>query len=168
MKVIIAHLNSTNDLSQFNLFMLKDTCESFGIQESAKVNTPEKLLEKLEKTRGESILLFTNFPPNSSWLGSGKTIKTEDKGSYIHRYWEADSYAESNELFGKIAIDYTFKAVHFITGAPENIISDEYLKSLVPEIIATVTRRGKWIGEDLNYRELYYGFLQRKIKEALK
>jgi hypothetical protein len=131
------------------------------------VTTAERLTETLEENKDQEFLLFTNFPPDSSYPDSGKPILTYDDGEYIRKGWEADAYSRTTVLFNDIFNKYKFKAVHFITGAPVSKADDKMLKSLSPEIYVTVTRKNNWVHPDLIYEHLYMIFIADNIKEAV-
>jgi hypothetical protein len=141
--------------------------KNLGLDLPVKVFSEQDLLRALDNMKDECIL-FTNFPPDSSYPGNSKLINIRDKGDYYNRSWDADSYEISHALFRKIVGNYKLKAIHFLTGASENKISDKnlfYFSS--SETIVTVTRRKELMAKVSEYPKLYKQFILKKIKESL-
>ena len=167
MKVILANINGAPELEVRHSIKLKKTCEALGLEHPIHANSAEELIDILSEHKEEDLLLFSNFPPNSSYPDSGKSINLVDEGDYISRSWEADYYSISQSLFVALEKRHKFKAIHFITGAPSFILEDKHIRSLFPRTHLTIIRKKDWIGKESNYQELFRLHLEEKIKEAL-
>jgi len=167
MIVILATINGPADLSASEAATLREFCISKGIGKPVQVSTAEELNEALEKNSSEGYLLFSNFPPDSSYPGSGKSISIKTKNGVEESSWEADSYTKSSALFGKICKKHHIKGLHFITAAPENVISDENLKSISPTTLISVQRKKDWIQPEYDFHALYRLYVTKKIKETI-
>ena len=168
MKIILAEINGTPELQVRQAIRLKKYCESLGLEHPVNVNSVEELIDELGECRGLDVLLFSNFPPDSSYPASGKSIKLVEEGDHISRSWEADSYSTSQGLFKALEKRHTFKAIHFITGAPDFILKDECIRSLFPGIPLSITRKKEWIHSGRDYQELYRSHIEEKIRAALR
>ena len=166
LRVILAEINGTPELEVRQAIKLKKTCEFMGLEHPVNVNSAANLIDLLGEDKNQSFLLFSNFPPNSSYPDSGKSINLVDKGEYISRSWDADSYSISQNLFTALEKRYTFTAVHFITGAPPFMLSDDLIKSLFPRTLLTIIRKKDWINSETNYQELYRLYIEKKIRET--
>lgn len=167
MIVIIAKINGSTELSKMEASEVNETCKKMNIPVPINVSTSGKLKEVLEKHKDQDCLLFSNFPPDSEYPGSGKRVEKYVKNDITYRFHKADSYVKSNALYNEIFAKYSFNAIHFITGAPENMISDEMLKSLSPNTLITVNRNNDWIHPNTIYSQSYKRFVMKKIKEAV-
>lgn len=167
MKIILAEINGTPELEVRHAIKLRKTCEELGLEHPINVNSAEELIDMLGEYKGQDILLFSNFPPDSSYPTSGKSMKLVDKGDYIARSWEADAYSISKKLFTALEERYIFKAIHFITGAPSLRLKDEHIISLFPETPLTITRKRDWINAELDYQLLYRMYVEKMISESL-
>jgi len=167
MKIILAEINGSPELDFRQARKLNKICDEMGLGHPVNVNSVAELIDVLGDNKGQSVLLFSNFPPNSSYPDSGKSMKLVDEGDYISRSWEADSYSLSQKLFTVLEKKYIFKAIHFITGAPCFILGDGLIKSLFLEIPLTIIRKKDWIKGEKSYWELYRFHIEKKIKEAL-
>lgn len=167
MLVILAEINGSPQLKVREAIQLKKTCEKLGIPHPVNINTVEDLIDLLGEDSKKRVLLFTNFSPNSSYPESGISMNFKDEGDKISRSWLADSYSISQNLFTTLNKRYKFKAIHFITGAPDLILTDEIIKSVVPDIPITITRKKEWIKTGEDYQHQYRLFIEEKIKNAL-
>lgn len=167
MVVINAEINGTPSLSGHTVAKLKDFCKKVNIFHFGNVYTIEVLAAKLEFNKHHNIILFSNFPPDSSYPESGKKTGVKMVNNIKCRSIEADSYSKSTSLFKDLLNKYNFKSIHFITGAPEDMVSSQQLLSLSESAISTVTRKADWIHPDLDYEQMFYLYLTRKIKETV-
>jgi len=168
MLVILAELNGSPELEVREAIKLKKSCEKLGIPHPVNINTVEDLIDLLGEDRDQSFLLFSNFPPNSSYAGSGESMNLVDEGDTISRSWPADSYSISLSLFKTLNTRYSFDAIHIITGAPHLILTDEKIKAIFPDLPITIKRKKVWIESGESYQHLYRLFVEEKIKEALQ
>jgi hypothetical protein len=95
MVVIIAEINGSSSLSGHETSKLKEHCKAMGTDEFQYAYTTDNLSKLLEQNRDQKFLLFSNFPPESSYPKSGKTLKEFEKGDNIYRSWDAYSYLKS-------------------------------------------------------------------------
>lgn len=167
MKIILAEINGTPELAVRHAIKLKKTCEELGLEHPINVNSAEELIDILGEHKGQDILLFSNFPPDSSYPTSGKSMKHVDMGDYIARSWEADYYSISKKLFTALEKTYTLKALHFITGASSLRLKDEDITSMFPGTPLTITRKKDWIYSEIDYQLHYRKHVEKKIKETL-
>ncbi len=168
MIVIIAEINNREDMPVSEASKLNQVCTAIGVKLLINIHSVEKLTEVLEKNKKNTCLLFSNFPPNSSYPESGKSINMVDKGDYYLLSWDADSYSKSLPFFKGLCTKYKLKAIHFITGAPEKRIGDDLLKALSPHTPMTITRKDVLITPAHNYALLYRLLIVQKIKEAIR
>jgi hypothetical protein len=164
MQIIIAHLNNSENLSTKEVSSIKMQIPE--ISRVIIVNRVSDFNEMLEMIKEDSIL-FSNFPPNSSYPESGKKLNYEEKEYYINRYWEADSYSKSTELFNKVNENGYIKSIHFMTGAPHTMVNIETLWALLPNKKITCQSTGGWIGHGKNFMDLKFLYILNKIKEGL-
>lgn len=160
MLILIANINGSKGLEEIESAAINTEIKKLGLDLPVKVFSEHNLLKALDNMKDECIL-FTNFPPDSSY---SKSVK----GSYYSRSWNAYSYEISHGLFSKIADNYSLKAIHFLTGAPESMVSDKmlfYFSS--PETIVTVTRRNQLMAKVNEYPRMYRQFIIKKLKESL-
>ena len=168
MLVILAEINGSPELKVREAIRLKKSCEELGIPHPVNINSVEDLIDLLGEERDQGCLLFSNFPPNSSYPESGKSMNLVDEGNSISRSWEAGSYTTSRNLFGVLNKRYSFKAIHFVTGAPEMFLTDDMIKSLFPGTSVTIQRKREWLKTKSDYQHLYRLFVEEKIQEALQ
>ena len=166
MIVINAYINGHPTLSTRGIAEIGEFCKSVDIDQPVNVFQAEKVEEILEENRNQKVLLFSNFPPDSSYPGSKKTNGTEEAGDENRTAWDADSYLKSRSLFESWTGKYNFKTIHFITGAPQEKLSDDMLKSLSEIIPITVTRKRDWLNSTIEFEKLYVIFMKIKIGEA--
>jgi hypothetical protein len=165
MIVVIAELNKNLVTDYLNIVKLKDGCLKAGAEHVFVAQTADELKDVLRENKYNKILLFSNFPPNSSYPDSGKTMKQVDKGSYTVRAFEADSYSKSMDFFLSLLKDpKKFIKIHFITGAPKQVLKDEQLKSLSPDTKITVLRKKDYMDENLDYNKLIQNYVVEKIQ----
>ncbi len=168
MLVILAEINGSPELEVREAIMLKKSCEKLGIPHPVNIDSVEDLIDLLGEDSDQSFLLFSNFPPNSSYYGSGKSMNFVDEGDTISRSWLADSYSVSLSLFKTLNKRSSFKAIHIITGAPDLILTDEMFNAIFPDLPNTIKRKREWINSGENYQHQYRLYIEEKIKEALQ
>jgi len=166
MIVINAYINGHPTLSSKGNAEIREFCKTVDIDPPVNVFQVGKLIEILQENRNQKVLLFSNFPPDSSYPGSGEKKRTKKEQGQDYESWNADSYSRSKSLFEAWTGKYNFKTIHFITGAPQEELSDEMLKSLSAIIPITVTRKRDWIHSTIEFEKLYVGFMKVKIVEA--
>ncbi len=168
MKVIIASINGRPALTDIIAENLAGECTKMGIQPPLYLQTLENISNTLTENKNKEFLMFTNFPPDSSYEGSGKTITRKEEGDLIYESWEADSYKKSKEFFSSICIEHSFKAIHFITGAPEEIASDGIIRNCACGNLVSIKRKSGWLKSEIPYSSLLKRYILEKIREQLK
>jgi hypothetical protein len=167
MLVINAEINRFPFFSSRAGAKIKEFCKTLDIMEPLSVYTTEELRGNLTNNLEESILLFSNFPPDSSYPDSGMSRKNYRKDELGYPSLESDSYTRSLSFFTVLCLKYKFKAIHFITAAPEEKLSDDRIRSLSGIIPITVTRKKEWIHQGRNYEQMCSLFMIQKIREAV-
>lgn len=165
MNIIIANLNDKQDLLRTEMAVLEITLKKLG----ATLIFYEFNLERLAETVNScetDILLFTNFPPDSSYPESEKSLQYIEQETCIERYYEADGYKRSTAFFDELRHKSKFRAVHFITGAPKDLVPDEFLKAVFGDVPTTIKRRHDWIGAGENYNKLYLKYIESAVRKT--
>jgi hypothetical protein len=165
MKILIANLNDKQELLRTEMALLEINLKEFGATSIFYVFNLERLAEAVNSCKTD-IVLFTNFPPDSSYPESGKSIRYIEKETSIERYYEADGYKRSAAFFGELRHNGEFRAVHFITGAPKDIVPDEFLKAVFSDVPTTIKRRRDLIGDGANYNKLYLKYIESTVRKT--
>lgn len=163
MKIINARINSEAALSSTGSAQLAKTCTFLGIDPPVGVYDETQLLNILEYNKDKELVLFSNFPPNSSYPDSN-SFKSNFRRSDA---WIADSYSITQSLFIDISAKYNFKAVHVISSAPRNMLGIDFLQSLFPDALVTLKRNSEFISGKLGYSISYRAYMEGRIKESL-
>ena len=166
LKVIIANINGSIGIEESESAAIITEIKNMGLELPVKVFSEMKLLEVLEDNPLEDFILFTNHPPNSSYPETDKEYKDLDNGSYSRQSSLADSYSKTHTFFTYITNKYNFKAIHFLTGAPKDMVSDKDLKSYSDTEI-TVTRRKDLLVKVSEYPGLYKQYILTKLQETI-
>ncbi len=156
MKIIYAYINGPAGADGPDRKKLLEFCKVRGLEPPLHVFSAGDLARALENVREEPVLLFSNFPPDSSYPRLNDTEK-----------WKADSYAQSTALFRDWFANYKFAGIHFVTGAPEEVLSDDDLKSLAPEKKISIIRKNKWIGEHADFGQIFTIYIEGEIEKHL-
>jgi hypothetical protein len=157
MTIIISELNSSSSLSLRSRTNLTESCRLYQIEPPIYTYSPEELTKILEENKDGKILLFSNFPPDSSFKNNKIAVES----------WEVDSYSQSMSLFKEWINKYSFKGIHIITGAPREKLGDREIKSLDHNIDLTITRKKNWVHPTLDYDKLFLTFIIEKIREIV-
>lgn len=156
MKIIYAYINGPAEAEGPDRIKLLEFCKIRGLKPLLYVFSEGDLAQALENGREEPVLLFSNFPPDSSYPRLNDTEK-----------WKADSYAHSTSLFRNWFANYKFAGIHFVTGAPETQLSDDDLKALAPEKKISVIRKKKWLGKYADFGQIFTTYLEGEIEKHL-
>ena len=157
MIIIYAYINARFTYEVPGRMKLAEFCIQNGFHAPFFINTTEGMELLLEQNRDETILLFSNFPPNSSYPENRR--KNPDKS------WEADSYERTGRHFSEWTTRYRFAAIHIVTGAPESVLSDESIKGYLPDQKITVIRKGKWAQEGVDYENVFTSYMIETIRK---
>lgn len=166
MKVVIANINELKGLDISFVIKMLRVCNDLGISPPIYVRTAKSLLQILEESENEKILLFSNFPPDSSYP------KDEDISSGFVNYdfirsAALESFSKSIFLLAKIGVSKRLAAIHIITCALPEVISDEFLRSLLPGSPTMIKRTDENIITDTYFELIYSKYIIEKVKEAL-
>lgn len=146
---------------------LNEYCKSAGLNEPVNVNSEEALREKLQEYKGEQIILLSNFPPDSSYRRATSAKSGLPYQKTAERPTEGFSYERSNSLFRELCAGYNFRAIHFITGAPDNSVNIGELVALFPETMITMIRKNEFLGEGQSYHSALCDYMIRRIRESV-
>ena len=159
MRVINARINSNSVLSGTDATHLYSTCSVYGVPSMINVFNSEQLITAMERFKDEKIMIFSNYPPNSSYPGSENFgVKLEEGNA-----WIADAYSMSAKLFVLIAYKYDVEAIHFISGAPEQMINEKKLQRLLPKTTVTFKSYGDFYSS-FSFENEYVNYFASKIK----
>lgn len=167
MTVILAQINGEVKLSGGELDKFKKACFKVGINQVLSASSVQRLQEILGTIETNECILFSNFPPNSTYPGSEKPTIYTDLGDYIGRSYEADSYAKSTALFSSICRKYHLMAIHFITGAPQSMVDEAYLKSVCKGTPISYQPNKQWVIPGNNYAVFYRVHVTELIQSAM-
>ena len=167
MKVIIANINGIDELIDFEVSKINEFCLGLGIASPVLVHTIERLTKTLEENMSENFILFSNFPPDKSYESKRKADGYLEYDDQVDEYWQSYSYSKSKMHFKNLLTNYDFKAVHFITAAPEERVSNILLKSLFPIMPISVIRKETWRSGALSFAHYYTIYITEKIQEAV-
>jgi hypothetical protein len=140
-----------------------------GIEDYTNVFTVEKFIKELEANKDEEILLFSNFPPNTYYQDHPDSQTISDTyGNGAPEDWKVPAYQVSAGLFSQVCQKYKFKAIHFITGAHLQQVSDSRIRSLTNQIPTTIKRKRDWFIKGANPDVMLRLYLLQKIKDELR
>ncbi len=164
MIVIISEINGSQMFDSSHMLKLKSEFDSLDVEMLIYVYSDEELLQVLRENKYKNFIVFSNFPPNSSYPGSGKKMNYKDEGSELTRSWEADSYSMTKGLFEDICSKYKILEIHFLTGAPVQMVSDEFIKSVSQTARITITRKKQLIDSGLDFHQTYCNYIVETVK----
>lgn len=147
MIIIYAYINASPMHCEPKNLRLIELCNQNGFQAPIYAYSVEGLEFLMERHKEDSILLFTNFPPNSSYPES---IKKE-----LVKPWLADSYERTGSFFTQWVAKYRFAGIHVITGAPDDILTDSEIKRYFHDKNVTIIRKGVWIKEGVDFENVF-------------
>lgn len=166
MIVILAILHSNSYLKIHEASAIKKMRYLTLAFEVKFVLSPTTLEEKLNKHQGENIMLITNFPPDSHFPEDEYKERRTRGGDCLTIPDKKDTFLRSHTYFTRLFSKYKCEAVHFVTGAPEERIKEEYLKGLLPNTEVTVTRHSGWTGIGPYYNKPFIESLTGSVWNA--
>lgn len=92
--MLIIHANLNRRAPRFigdEALSLQTFCEAYGIKLIIDINDTESLETLVNTYKSETILLFSNFPPDSSYPG----CEQRDQAILSNPEWNADTYEKS-------------------------------------------------------------------------
>jgi hypothetical protein len=141
MIAIISNINSSTFLCGKHISKLRSECDSLEVEIHTNVFSEERLRKLLSENKLRNFIIFSNFPPNSTYPGGSKKMSYHTREGQTYSYFEADSYTRSRSLFEYICSKYKILEVHFLTGAPVQKVPDEYVKSVSKNSKITIIRK---------------------------
>jgi hypothetical protein len=137
--MLIIHANINRRVPRFigdEALSLQTFCKAYGIKLIINVSDTE-LLESLVNTyTSDTILLFSNFPPDSSYPGCAQ----KDQAILSNPEWNADTYEKSITFFKKLTRLDAIKALHIVTGAPKEKLSDAFMTQVFSHVKFSIKR----------------------------
>jgi hypothetical protein len=167
MILINAVINNSLELGIEQNRLLDESMAQMGIEKYIIVSLLPHLPEELEANKDKEILLFSNFPPMISYMHNGILNAALNQQVNPVPNWEVPKYAFTAGLFYQLCKQYPMKAIHFITGARKEIVSDKQILSLTGDIPATILRTQDWKGPEKDHEILLRLYLVKKIRETL-
>ena len=167
LKIIIAEINSQTPFDEVLTDQMASLCSEMGVAPPDFIVNWKSLLEKMEENKNRRVVLFTNFPLDSSWSDGGSSLREKLASIIIISGMDAETYKLSSLLFHAIGRQDAPGTIHFITGAPPETVSDDYLQNLLPSSKVTVIRKPLWRVSTTPYMTHYSNYLREKIKDAL-
>ena len=161
MIVVNAHINQ---VSNFN--RIETEIKALGVEAYIDVSTVKMLLYTLKIYSGHTILLFTNFSPNSFF--AKRNIDVNDFHLKAIPNWRVEQYSFSAALYHHICQEYPIIAVHFITGVLKRVVNDSEFLNVTDDAKATIQRKQAWMKRGVNYEVNLKGYMFDKIREAKK
>ena len=155
MNLIISTINSEPIQDPYRKKNIEYQASKLGIKSIIYVSKAEQLQEFANCN--VDYILISNFPPNSSYA-----IKS--KGTSNNGSWIADSYQRSSDLFRELSQSKNLKRIHFISGAPQSMISLEMLKEITNDKAVDLKPKRELMDHNISYHDL----LERHILYLLK
>ncbi len=167
MIVINACIYNSTELGAVENEKLNSGLKLLGIEHFTNVFTVPNFLAELEANRDKEIVLFSNFPHKKSYLEHGVSQSLLDEYKKNVPTWNVLPYMVSAGLISQICNEYKFMAIHFITGAPAEYVSDSLILSLTGNYPTTIKRKQDWTVEGANFDVMRRLYMMEKIKEAV-
>ena len=117
-------------------------------------------LNEIVATSSKPIILFSNIPPDCSYISHRVLVKGRLK------MVRADSYLQSIYNFIEL-LKMKQLDLHIITGADEKMLQDRNILALSKDCLITVKRKKDWLDEG-NYQEKYENYVLEKIEESIE
>lgn len=156
MILILAQINGVVRLDEKQTEDIRKFCDRKGINKLIKVTTAQTFIKVIEEFQNEEVIMFSNYPPNSSYPENRKTMGENG--------WKADSYSQSAELFKLIMDGKNFKSIDIITGAPFDVLSDEEVKATFSNNTVSITRLRDWDASNVPHHIQYKNLIQNRIR----
>lgn len=129
LNIIYSSLHAPFHISPAKALEFDDLDLQYCAVGSCMVTTPEWLEKEIRDRYLKSIVVFTNFPPDSYYPEHAKLWRETTSGDGLSASWKSDSYERSRELFARLFGERKVTAWYFITGTPR----EEFFKgSLEP------------------------------------
>lgn len=158
--MLIIHANLNRRFPRFigdEALSLQKFCEANGIKLIIDINDTESLETLVNTYNSETILLFSNFPPDSSYPGCEQIDITLSNPN-----WNADTYEKSIAFFKNLTRLDAIKALHIVTGAPKEKLSDAFMTHVFSHINFSIKRN--WEINDLKSSySSYSGYMKQAV-----
>ena len=161
MIIINARINSEQVFDGIEAAQFTSICATLNINQPIEVFDTTQLTRVLESNKGKKCLLFSNFPPNSSYPNSSSY-----KGPFRHTNgWLADSYSKTEDFFKEINSKYVFEAVHIVSGAPRDMLTMDLVQSIFTNTLVTIKRNYELIRSRVGYKPACMHYFAGKIND---
>ena len=161
MIIINARINSEPVFDGVEAAKFTSICNVLNISQPIEVFDTTQLTKVLENNKDKKCLLFSNFPPNSSYPNSSSY-----KGSFRQtNEWVANSYSNTKAFFEELNTKYSLSAVHFISGAPRDMVTIDLLQSIFSNTLVTLKRNDDFVCSKVGYGLSYTHYFAGKIKD---
>lgn len=151
MKIFTLSINKPHHYDPIEYNHIIRAWEDQKIQQPMAVHSIKELVHVMESFEGEEFMVFTNFPPDSSYMNKSEP-------------WTADSYDITMNAFRKLCNEHTLKAIHVITGAPENKVNEELLSTITSKFPITHQNIENWT-DGFNFEFLRRCYMVNKIRQ---
>jgi hypothetical protein len=125
-----------------------------------------KLFELLEERKEEMNILFTNFPPNSSYK-TERVYNTNEDENYIYKSLPADSYSMTSEHYKNIGSKYSLIGISIITGAPKSMMPFDSLNEMLNCDSVDVFYRSDSFKTNIPSRISIYRYMLQSVKDLM-
>lgn len=164
MIVINACLYSSDLLGSSESKKLIESLKSSYVEKYITIYTFPKLMGELIANVDKEIILFSNFPTDFNYENNGFSRIEIESGQHSLANWSAKHYGMSAKFFSGIFENNKLKAVHFITGAKKDKLTDEAIFSLTGDIPVTIKRKQDWAKPGMNYELFWRLYMEEKIR----
>ena len=167
MIIINACIYNSTELGTVETEKLNSDLKLLSIEQFTNVFTVPNFLAELDANRDKEIVLFSNFPHKKSYLEHTVSQSLLDNYEKNAPTWNVAPYKVSAGLISQICKARKFKAIHFITGAPIEYVSDSLILSLTGNYPTTIKRKHDWTVEGANFDVMRRLYMLQRIKEAV-
>ncbi len=138
-------IDNSNELLRDNI---KEKCTSLKVIVAYSFNEIDDIIKN---TLGEKTIVFSNFPANNTY----RRYKTETKDGVTG--YVADGYSITSRKYKNLLNNNV--ELHIITGASENILSNEAIVSLFNENKIYVKRKSEWFNKKTDFMDNYESYI---------
>jgi len=160
MKVIIAEINHPAGWPVEQRLKFVEVFLNEGLAPPVYAFSCGDLQSALEKDPDTPVLLFSNFPPNSSY-------RDERNENFSTTNWLADSYSRTATFFEDICKKYNFVSIQLVTGAPEKVLSDQEMERACSPKKIRIIRKKKWISPASDFYKVFSIHVMEQTKKYL-
>ncbi len=117
-------------------------------------------LEASLSTSHSQVIIFSNFPPDSTYSEESIDLRHLDLSS------RGDSYETTASFYRELLSTHANIELHVITGAPYARLPDHTIKSLCLQSLITVRRTFEW-SERRHFKQRYLSHVFRAVLDSL-